>query len=374
MKKIILMAICVVMVLMTMMPVLAANGDIVGKIYSTDIKACINGIWVESYNIGGKTVVIAEDITTQFKYSDELRTLIIDDFNPDYLIGGENSGGQKTGKVIGNIYETDIKTYFRGKELTAYSLNGKMAIVVEELGADNEFSKIGGKYIWNAEKRTIELELIYRYPYSMRRMMEGLHYNIVLTEGNGVLIAEPAKAPLDGGYILCEKETPDNSMIPVMNNDEIIGYRCKFPEMRFVNNEDGYSMEEFQTPVEYFYVDKVEEMIFKAGNVQITAQDWLNYYKNHTLMTVKDSFETEDYIFLYSFFSGIHEGTDGLIKLSKKDGTKVNYADNFESVSRYGGKRFEDVTIDRENEKVYLHYDVDYVIDLKSDEIKEVIQ
>ena len=88
------------MVLIMATPVLAANGDIVGKIYSTDIKACINGVWVESHNIGGKTVVVAEDITTQIKYSDELRTLIIDDFNPDYLIGGENSGSKKPIKNV----------------------------------------------------------------------------------------------------------------------------------------------------------------------------------------------------------------------------------------------------------------------------------
>ena len=30
---------------------LAANGDVVGHIYSTDIRAFINGVEVESYNI-----------------------------------------------------------------------------------------------------------------------------------------------------------------------------------------------------------------------------------------------------------------------------------------------------------------------------------
>lgn len=376
MRKFLSAIMCAIM-MFSSFSVFAANGDVVGKIYSTDIKACINGVWVESYNIGGRTVVIAEDVTKLYKYSDDLRTLIIDDFSPENLIAGENSSTQKPGTVIGNIYETDIKTYFRGKELTAYSLDGKMAIVIEELGDDNVFSDIGGKFTWNPDDRTIVLESMYRYPYSMRRMMEKLHYNIVLTESDDGLIAQPVPAPLDGGYILCEKETPDNSMIPVIYNDEIIGYRCKFPEKRFAENEDGCALEEFQTPIEYFYIDKFEEMIFQAGDVQITAQDWLNYYKNHTLMTVKDSFETDEYIFLYSFFSGIHEGTDALIKL-KTDGTKVNYADYFESVSRYGGKRFDDVIIDKENEKVYLHYDVDYVIDLKTDEIKpydkEVIQ
>lgn len=363
-------AIISVIILLTSLQVFAANGDIAGKIYSTDIKACINGVWVDSYNIGGKTVVIVEDITKQYKYSDALRTLLIDDFSPEYLISGENLRSQKPGTVIGNIYETDIKTYFRGKELTAYSLNGKMAVVIEELGADNTFSDIGGKFIWNSDDRTIILESMYRYPYSMRTMMEDTNYNMVLTESNGVLIAEPAKAPMAGGYILCEKEMPDNSIVPVMYDDEIIGYRCRFAEKRIVKYENEvYALEDGQTPVEYFYVDKVEEMIFEAGDVQITAQDWLNYFKNHTLMTVKDSFETDEYIFLYAFFAHTHGGTDGLIKLNKADGTRIDYDDSFESVSLYGQKDFENVRIDKESEKVYLHYDVDYVIDLKTDEI-----
>jgi len=350
----------------------AASGDVVGKIYSTDIKASINGVWVDSYNIGGKTVVVVEDITNQFRYTDALRTLIIDDLAPELLVKGKNAGNEKSGKVIGNIYETDIKTYFRGKELTSYSLNGKMAIVIEELGADNTFSDIGGKFIWNPNNRTIVLESMYRYPYSMRTMMEDKGYNIILTESDYTykLEAEPARAPLNGGYILCEKEIPDNSMIEVIYNDEIIGYRCSFTDMVIEKDENGvYSIVERQTPVDYFYVDKVEDMIFKAGIVTPTCEDWLNYFKHHTLSTIKDSFETDEYMFLYMFFANSHGGSDGLIKLNKKDGTRIDYDDSFKSVSYSGNKDFANVRIDKENEKVYLHYDVDYVIDLKTDKI-----
>ena len=40
----------------------AANGDVAGYIYSTDIVAYIDGMAIPSYNIGGKTVVIAEEL------------------------------------------------------------------------------------------------------------------------------------------------------------------------------------------------------------------------------------------------------------------------------------------------------------------------
>ncbi len=348
--------------------IFAASGDIAGKIYATDIKACINGVWVDSYNIGGKTVVIVEDITSQHQYWDEVRCLTIYDLNPERLVSGDSLSNKKPGSVIGNIYETDIKTYFRGKELTSYSLDGKMAIVVEELGADNTFSDIGGKYIWNPNSRTLTLESMHRYPYSMRNMMEDKGYNIILTESNNTLVAEPVAAPLTGGHILCEKEIPDNSIIPVEYNDEIIGYRCMFAEKRLEQDENGvYSLGEYQSPIDYFYVDKVEDMIFEAGVVTPTTEDWLNYFKNHTISTIKDSFETDEYLFLYMFSSYVMNGSDRLIKINKADGTKLEYQ---HSLGSENYKRFDNVVIDRENEKVYVRYDVDYVINLKNDDIR----
>lgn len=368
MKKILL--IILTMMIFSTVNVLAANGDIVGNIYSTDIKACINGVWVDSYNIGGKTVVVVEDITNQFRYYDALRTLIIDDLAPERLVSGRNTGIQKPGNVIGNIYETDIKTYYRGKELTSYSLNGKMAIVIEELGADNTFSKIGGKFIWNPNNRTIVLESMYRYPYSMRSMMEDAGYNIILKESDYTyrLEAEPTRAPLTGGYILCEKEIPDNAMIRVTYKGETIGYRCMFPEMVIEKDENGvYVSSERQTAVDYFYTDKVEDMIFHSKVVTPTAEDWLNYFKNHTVSTIKDSFETDEYMFLYMFSNAMMSGSDRLIKINKSEGTKIEYQDSLDSNR---SKRFEDVVIDRENEKVYFYYDNDYVVNLKTDEVR----
>lgn len=368
MKKILTILLSFAMLYEAAAAVCAAGGGAVGHIYSTDIRACINGVWVDSYNIGGKTVVIVEDITNQFSYSDALRVLEIYDLSPDALVAGSALSLGTTGTVVGNIYETDIKTYFRGKELTAYSLDGKMAVVLEELGDDNTFSDIGGKFIWNPRTRTIVLESVYRYPYSMRRMMEDRHYDIVLTYSDGVLEAAPASAPLYGGFILCEWEIPGNSMIPVVYKNEIIGYRCSFLQKTFEQDENGqYSLGERQTPVDYFYTDKVEDMIFEAGAVQITAEDWLNYFKLHTLSNVKDSFETDEYIFLYMFSSAVMSGSDRLIKLSKADGTKTEYQN---LIDRSHSVRFENVSIDREREKVYVTYGGDYVIDLRTDEVK----
>ena len=375
MKKIMCAILTLCMLLSTCTFVIAASGDIAGSIYSTDIKACINGVWVDSYNIGGKTVVIVEDITSQYAYSEPLRTLVLTELNPEYLVSGNKAYSQKSGMVVGKIYETDIKTYFRGKELTSYSLNGKMAVVVEELGGDNTFSELGTKFIWNEDERTISVESMYRYPYEFREKLENEHWNIVLEEKDGALSAKIEEAPLQGGNILCEMEIPDNSIIPVFYDGDIIGYRCKFPDVVFAENEDGtYTLEngKNQRDVDYLYTDKISDIISQKETVKLSADDWMKYLENRTLMTVKERFETDEYIFLYAFFAHTHGGTQGLIKLNKEDGKRIDYDKSFESVSLYNQKYFEDVRIDRENEKVYLHYDVDYIIDLKTDEIKAV--
>ena len=110
MKKIVL-AFFVALIITIPQAVMAANGDIAGNIYSTDIKANINGVWVDSYCIDGKTVVVIEDITSNYRYYDDIRTLTCDRFDKDDLKPGKNTTAQTPGKIIGKIYETDIKTF-----------------------------------------------------------------------------------------------------------------------------------------------------------------------------------------------------------------------------------------------------------------------
>ncbi len=354
----------------------AKTGDVVGKIYSTDIKAYINGVWVDSYNIGGKTVVIVEDITDQFAYADDIRTLVIWDFAPSNLVGTKKMQSQKPGTVVGNIYETDIKTVFRGKELKAYSLNGKMAIEIEELGWDNAFSDIGGKYIWSAEDRTISLEMMYRYSSKLHDILREKTLNMVIEEKDGKLMAEFVPVAITNGSILGGGVRPDNSIVPVYYENEIIGYRCNFPEMELIHGEDNkYTLveKEHQQGVDYYYIDKIVKIIENAETVIPTAEEWLAYYEQN-MYDVMQKFETDDYMFLYMSLPTMHGATQWLTKINKASGEPIHYNSNFKSVSLYGQMYFENVVIDEENEKVYLHYDVDYVIDLKTDEVAVVTE
>lgn len=371
MKKVLSVLLVIVTLLSLNTVSFAKTGDVVGKIYSTDIKAYINGVWVDSYNIGGKTVVIIEDITNQFAYADDIRTLVVWDFAPSNLVGTKKTKSQKSGVPVGKIYETDIKTIFRGKELTAYSLNGKMAVEIEELGFDNEFSDIGGKYIWNAEDRTISLEMMYRYSSKLHDLLREKTLNMVLNEKDGKYTAEFVPVAIASGSILGGGMLPDNAIVPVYYNDDIIGYRCRFPDIGLVHGENGkYTLEkrEYQASTDYYYVEKIVKIIENAVPVIATSEEWLTY-REQNMCTIKQKFETDEYLFLYMSQPNTHGGTHILEKFDKTTGETEYYNKHFKSVSLYGQMYFEDVRIDEENEKVYLHYDVDYVIDLKTDEV-----
>lgn len=345
----------------------ARNGDVVGNIYSTDIKASINGVWVDSYNIGGRTVVVVEDITSQYKYSDTDRLLVIDDLAPEFLVGGGNKSKGAIGTVVGKIYETDIKTYFRGRYLDSYSLNGKMAVEIEQLGGNNEFSDIGGKNVWNGEDRTICLESVFRYSYDLHQRLRDKGYNMAIRSLDGSLTASFERAGAVGGNVLCGEEISENSMNAVWLDGEIIGYRCAFPEIVFA---DGKAVERTSIQ-EFFYDNKIEGKLSELEKIIPTAKEWEEYFKNMN-GTVKDSLETDEYMFFYVSSSTMHGASEWLFKASKTDGSLVSFGDDFKSVSLYGIKKYDSVKIDRENEKVYVHYDFDYVIDLKNETVERV--
>ena len=165
----------------------AKNGDYLGDIISTDIVTYINEVPITSYNIGGKTVIVAEELPEllfKFRYDDSQRTLSVYYFqnrgrlSPDrvitqsplyyqrYLQESKNDADKKELFVkTGEYYESDIKVVFNGKPIKGYNLNGQTAVCVEELiefdGHENE--KLGySKYLcygsWNPESRRIDIE------------------------------------------------------------------------------------------------------------------------------------------------------------------------------------------------------------------------
>ena len=157
--------------------VLAKNGDVIGKVYSTDILAKIDGLNAPSYNIGGKTAIIIEELADKnsslsyaisMKYDDQDRRL---DVNMESSAGfwGEQYDEVergKVGEVVGDVYETDIKVYFNGYEINGMNIGGRTAVAIEDLGAiggiNEEFgySKYRCKATWNPQEKIIALDFI----------------------------------------------------------------------------------------------------------------------------------------------------------------------------------------------------------------------
>lgn len=361
MKKIILIVLTIIICSVSEV-VFASNGDVVGHIYSTDIKACINGVWVDSYNIGGKTAVILEDITDSCTYSDNLRMLVCYGLRPESLSSAKNLNTVTPGYVVGDIYETDIKTYFYGKEIPCYALNGKMAVAIEDLGGNGVFSDIGGRFFWNPDERTITLESA--YDNSVSDILNEKHLNMEIDYDISTI--NFVSSPIIYGGISGFGEIEENE-VNFTYKDETVCRTFQYDKILFSDNIDMYSEKE---RIYYYDIDKIAELVSDIEPIQPEYTDWLDYYKNNTLSTIKDRFETNEYIFLYMFLSHSHGGAQVLIKLDKRDGTRISYDDEFQSVSLHGQKYFENVVIDKENEKIYLHYDADYVIDLKTDTVE----
>lgn len=345
----------------------AASGDIAGKIYSTDIKATINGVGVDSYNIGGRTVIVLENTSGGCNYYDEFRTLICNSFAPYDLMEGKKEVETVSGKVVGNIYETNIKTYIRGKEMPCYSLDGRMAVAIEDLGNDNEYSDIGGKYIWNGESRTIDLEMVYDNTSEILDVLKEKNLNAIVDYSTGVVEFE--RAPIiSGGFSASGESNGDN----LTHDGEMICQMFDFKNLYFYDESGTHSLKQNTDRIYYWDVNKIKEITSEMQKAEPTYEDWLYYYQYNTLSDVLDEYETDEYKFMYISHGNTHGATQALVKLNKNDGTRICYDNNFESVSLHGQKYFEDVVIDKENEKVYLHYDVDYVIDLKTDKIEQI--
>ena len=145
----------------------AKPGDVAGYIYSTDILAYVNGKPVQSYNIGGKTAVIVEELDSygfEYWYDGEGRILTINS-KQNAVYGDYEIERDVPGKIAGNVYETDIKVIFNAQEIKGYNIGGRTAVCIEDLGTvesdspnlDYGYSKYLCNFKWDSDKRNVYL-------------------------------------------------------------------------------------------------------------------------------------------------------------------------------------------------------------------------
>ena len=160
-----------------------------------------------------------------------------------------------------------------------------------------------------------------------------------------------------------DETTKINAIIPLMadidGKNTIIGYHMYKTVEKDYWNTQGF------IAFTYYYEDKLAKALDQVEMPQPTKDDVIDHYMANRLVYRTDRFDAEDYSFLYMKATTNHGGTEYLL-LVQNDGTYYDYSNDFESVSLYGNKTFDEVIIDTDEEKVYIHYDVDYVLDLKT--------
>lgn len=174
-----LLAACILVGALAPIAASAKNGDIVGNLYSTDILAYVNGKPIASYNIGGKTAIVMEDLN-YFNddngngvsygfycwYDEDNRILTVDAQGAPYGSDPAVERGKAGGAVVGHIYESDIQVLFNNRLVPSCSINGKTAVCIEDLGvptenspsADYGYSEYMCKAGWDPETREVRLD------------------------------------------------------------------------------------------------------------------------------------------------------------------------------------------------------------------------
>ncbi len=199
MKKTIafLLSVFTFLILMQMTP-FAASGDIAGVYYSTDIKTYLNGAEIDSINIGGQTLVSAEDMhyySFCVNWYAEERMLCVDEIShagngvPPQIDKSQYTAGT----TLGYYYDTDIVTKLDGQPITAYNVGGRTYIHAEEM------RKAGYVVNWYENERKLEIT---------SRLRTGYVYDIGMSYAEDKFISpqEPGEESLGKAYV---KYTPD---------------------------------------------------------------------------------------------------------------------------------------------------------------------
>lgn len=342
----------------------AKVGDEAGSVYSTDIRAFINGVEVPSYNIGGRTAVVVEDVLPHY-YNDDLRVLVIGSFDPTGIQGGRNVSTEKIGTVVGKIYETNIHTFIYDKSLKAYNLGGKTAVAIEDLGGDRRFNEFGGRYFWNAEERTISLEFLYE---NQLKVPEGLPYSLVVRIRDGNMRIAGDK--LEGaGNLTLECEWSLNNierMVPLLLDGETVGWYMEKDTLGIGEDKDGNAaMKRSRVSFLHYYNDAIAAAVEKLEVDDPTVEDVLEFYRTRRLADSILSFATENWTFAYMRGPTPHGNTDYLLFI-KPNGTWHDFAQDLEPDDSWGTVSVSGLTIDRDRGEVRFLHGKSYVIDLKS--------
>lgn len=154
-KKIIsVMLVAIMLVSALCIGVNAAYGK-AGNYYYTDIKSYVRGQLIDSYNVGGKTVILVEALRTygfNVVWDGNARTLTITDNKGTATSSATSAASGPIGAVAGSYYHTDIVTYFNGVAIESYNLGGQTVIPATKL------RDFGYDVIWDGDNRRVLID------------------------------------------------------------------------------------------------------------------------------------------------------------------------------------------------------------------------
>lgn len=135
------------------------GAEIIGDVYSSDILATVNGVGVESVNIGGRTAIIIEDFAkygAKVVYNDEARVLSADFTKLVMTDTGVKRGS--VGKIVDKIWQSDITATINDIYIPTFSLDGRLAVALEDLAAEGLY--VGAEVRWDENTRTISAHFV----------------------------------------------------------------------------------------------------------------------------------------------------------------------------------------------------------------------
>ncbi len=139
-------------------------GDVIGKVLSTDIVTYVEGVRVASYNIKGRTAVVAQDLNKLgtglnfgviFDEASRVLSITNRDENgygsQEQLVYQESGKKKPVGTPVENVLYTDITANFEGNQLESFNIRGYTCIYADDLG------KLCGTYVWDENARTVKV-------------------------------------------------------------------------------------------------------------------------------------------------------------------------------------------------------------------------
>jgi len=153
-------AICIVLSSLTAI-ISAANkpGDRLGDVLSTDITAYIDGHAIQSYNIGGDTYIVVEDLlnygfnvvwdaaSSRLVIGTE-RTSLPEEYTAPYVPSAYQSA--KVGTPVMPYVYTNIKTYIGDTMVKSYNIGGMTCIGMNDLA-----QHFASGYVWSQAKKAL---------------------------------------------------------------------------------------------------------------------------------------------------------------------------------------------------------------------------